>query len=286
MTNPNFDLIKADGFEKYYYESFTDTLKRYPKSENVLNLIKEGLTEKIFFPQYHGHSHFNIDEWMQSLQAGSEDERFCFEYGMVGIPSKSNPELGNQLMIALIFRNKEEFEKQKKRLIEGAELFEKIFGYKSKSFIAPVYTWNSKIEKILKKEGVEYIQGSRIQKEPLFPSGKIKKKKHYTGKVNKNNQIYLVRNVFFEPAVSVINTLVEDTLKRIEIAFMWKKPVIISTHRINYIGRIHHENRKTNLDILSKLLHGITTKWQEVEFMNSTQLGAIIKEHKYENSNS
>lgn len=287
MTNPNFDLIKENGFEKYYAEHFTDTLKKYPESENVLNLIKQGITENIFLPQYHGHSHFNINEWMKLLKTGSQDERFCFDYGMVGIPPKTNPEMGNQLMVALKFSTSEEFEQQKKNVLEGAQIFERIFGYKSKSFIAPVYTWNSEIEKELKKVGVDYIQGGRFQKEPHLPSGNIKIKKHYTGKVNKNDQIYLVRNIFFEPSVSATNTLVDNTLKRIEIAFMRKKPAIISTHRLNYIGRIHPENRKRNLNMLAELLSKLTIKWQEVEYMTSVQLGDLInEEHNNENSNS
>ena len=86
-------------------------------------------------------------------------------------------------------------------LIEGLNLFENIFGYRSKSFIPPCYTWSSDIEETLHKSGVKYIQGINAQLIPTGSFGKYKKKYHFLGRRNSFDQYFLIRNCFFEPGV-------------------------------------------------------------------------------------
>ena len=35
VANPDFDKIKASGFQQYFYEPFTETLKKYPVHDRV-----------------------------------------------------------------------------------------------------------------------------------------------------------------------------------------------------------------------------------------------------------
>ena len=89
----------------------------------------------------------------------------------------------------------------------------------------------------------------------------------------------MVRNCFFEPSLTK-NFKVEDTLKEIEISFRWKKPAIICSHRLNYIGYLDKKNRDRNLEYLNNLLNTILVRWPEVEFMTSVELGEIIEKSK------
>lgn len=91
---------------------------------------------------------------------------------------------------------------------------------------------------------------------------------------------YLTRNVFFEPSYNENNNCVDDTMKEIEIAFRWRKPAIISSHRVNYVGRIDENNRANGLNQLNLLLKAILKKWPDVEFMSTNELGVLItKDH-------
>jgi hypothetical protein len=93
------------------------------------------------------------------------------------------------------------------------------------------------------------------------------------GKKNKNNQVYSIRNVEFEPSIDKKNEIVSKTLNSIQKAFNNNKPAIISSHRLNYIGFIHEDNRKENLKLLKELLQKALTKWPDIEFMSSDELG-------------
>jgi len=62
----------------------------------------------------------------------------------------------------------------------------------------------------------------------------------------------------------------------IENAFKWKKPAVISSHRLNYIGGLNEKNRVSGLKDLNRLLSEIQKRWPDVEFMTSSQLGDLI----------
>jgi hypothetical protein len=163
----------------------------------------------------------------------------------------------------------------KESLVSGLDLFEKLFGFKSNSFIANNFIWDSLLEETLAEKGVVHLQGMKYQKFPKIENQPRKMIRHQLGEKNKHNQIYSIRNCSFEPSSD--GSTHEKTLKDIENAFFWKKPAIISTHRINFIGSLNKNNQTKNLIELNYLLKTIINKWPEVEFMNTMELDKLIR---------
>lgn len=277
VANPDFNKIKRSGFNEYHTEVFTETLKRYPNHSGSFQLWKDGMNAGLFHPQFHGREHLNVLRWMNALRKNVGNVRLAFDYGMNDLSTSGNIISENSFMDSFSYNDEHEFEFIKNSIIEGTQIFENLFGYRSSSFIAACYIWDSKQESILADCGIKFIQGGHFQKCPIPGRTNIYKKKfHFTGQENKYNQYYLVRNCFFEPSDTGALGLIDDCLKRIKTAFSWNKPAIISSHRLNYIGYIVPENRTNNLDLLSQLLSKIISKCPEVEFMTTDQLGALI----------
>ena len=67
-------------------------------------------------------------------------------------------------------------------------------------------------------------------------------------------------------------------MKQIRRSFLWGKPAMISTHRVNYIDRLNIENGEKNRVLLRQLLSDITKRWPQVEFMTTDELGSLISE--------
>lgn len=276
LANPDFEKIEADQFCNYYYELFTQTLERYYPNENTFKMWRQGIDNGIFHPQFHGREHFNIPEWLDRLARKDTDALFGFQHGMVGITPKHEGRK-NALMIGLRPKSESQYNFQLSSLTDGLVLFEKIFGYKSLSFIAPSYTWPLEIEPILYKNNVKYIQGAAVHCAP-DRFWQIRKIRHYIGEKNRSGQYYIIRNCIFEPSqMEYRDRVVSKCLSQIANAFIWRKPAIISTHRLNYIGRIEESNRKENLDLLDNLLTNILQRWPDVEFMTSEELGQLIE---------
>jgi hypothetical protein len=271
VANPDFQKIKEAGYMEYYSEPFTETLKRYPVHNKVLELWKEGAEKRLFVPQFHGREHLNVLRWLRDLQAKNKHTLLAFENQLWGICSSLVPK-GYQAALDL------DFPKDLDYLItvikEGMDLFYKLMDYPAKLFVPANGPFNLKLEETLCKKGIQYITLDKRQKEPLG-DGKYKSRYHYLGKRNRFGQIYMSRNAAFEPSAEG-NNWIEMCLKDIEIAFRMKKPATISSHRVNYIGFLYPQNRDSGLKKLSILFDKIIKTWPEVEFMTSVELGDLI----------
>lgn len=280
VANPNFEKIEASGFSQYYYEPFTETLIKSSKHDGVFELWKQGMSAGLFHPQFHGREHLNVKKWMKTLHEGHISTRLAFDFGSYGLTSAVDSTVKNNYMGAFNSGLENDIQEYRSIIYEGLILFEKLFGYRSESFIATTYTWNPKIEKYLKEYGIKYLQGIVTQKIPHGDDCNIEfRKNNYQGKKNKEGLVYLMRNAFFEPTLHRNIDYADECLHRIELAFRWGKAAVIGTHRINYIGSIDKTNTDHNLPLFQYLLKEIVKRWPDVEFMTSDQLGKIIDKY-------
>ena len=274
VANPDFEKIKDSKYEQYFFEPFTETIKNYPN--HSFKLWEQGMSQNIFHPQFHGREHVNVSRWMKALQNKSKEMQLAFDNKMFGISSTISNENNPSFMAALDADCKEDLLNQEVMLEDGLNIFHNIFGYKSKSFIAPNNIWHSSIENILHINNIEYIQGDFFREEPDL-KGNHRKKFHFFGEKNANKQIYLLRNCAFEPSSDNSINWVTSCLHDIKTAFNSKKPAIIACHRVNFIGSIDPNNRSKTLNEFSILLQEILKKWPDVEFMTSDELGDLIR---------
>ena len=270
VANPDFDKISESGFKEYFYEPFTETLTRYQNHNKVFDLYKEGMNEKLFYPQFHGREHVNVELWMKLLQ-NNKDYQFAFQHKMWGLSNDIFPNL-KSIQATLDSQNHDFISNS---IIEGLALFKQIFGFESKSFIANNYIWSVELEKTLADNGVKHIQGMKYQLLPKNNNEPRKLIRHYLGDTNEYNQIYGVRNCDFEP--SIYKGALEKTISEVKNAFFWNKPAIISTHRINFIGSLNELNQRKNAEDFKSLIKAILKKWPEAEFLTTIELDKIIR---------
>jgi hypothetical protein len=274
VANPDFDRILQSDFNEYFFEPFTETLKRYPGCENSYNLWREGINKRLFVPQFHGREHLNVKVWMNALKGNHERIRHAFKNGMWGISTANDPEVGVELQAAFDFVNNDDLNYQKEVIVTGLKLFERLFGYPAVYFVPPNGPFSSSLEATCAEEGIKYLSASKIQTEPLG-QGRTKKKLHWLGQTNRAGLTFITRNCFFEPSLPE-QDWVDSCLNDIYVAFRWQKPAVISTHRVNYIGALDTRNRDAGLDQLSSLLKQIMKKWPDAEFLTSAELGEIV----------
>ncbi len=277
VANPNFERIKASGYQHYYYEPFTDTFKRNPKHKNAFEIIKQGINENIFYPQFHGREHLNVNLWLSLLQEKNELFLMAFEMGFWGIGPEIERVSKIHIQASFDCLERNEISYHSFIIRDGLKLFSEIFGYKSKSFIANNFIWDKSLNIVLDDQGVKYIQGMKYQKMPIFDGEKRKLIFHYTGEKNNLDQLYLIRNCNFEPTENPGIDYVSKCLNQIQNSFIMGKPAIISTHRLNFMGSIEKCNRDKNLVLFKQLIGKILKKWPDVEFVTSVELGDIIK---------
>ena len=276
VANPVFSKIKESNFTEYYYEPVIDTLANSIAHQGAFEMWQEGLAAGLFYPQLHGREHLSVKKWLKILQEGHPSTRTAFELGTWGLTAQVDPTIDRYYMSAFDSSKDEDIAEYNNIIDDAANLFESIFGYKSKSFIATTYEWSPKIEPALIRNGVEYVQGAISQKIPQENNDPKYVYRGFQGTRTRNGLIRLFRNCFFEPSTKPGYDFVSDCLNRIDIAFRHGKAANICAHRLNFIGSIHSSNTDTNLPQLKKLLSEIVKRWPDVEFITSEQLGDII----------
>ena len=271
VANPAFDKIREDNFERYYYEPVSETLQRYPRHDRVLDLWREGSAGRLFVPQFHGREHLNVQRWLRDLKTGNEHTMLGFQNSLWGINSHLIP---GGYLAAFDLDNPADLQYMETIIEEGLVLFRKIMGYKARYFVPPNGPFNLSLNKVLYDNGIQFITLNKKHKEPLG-NNRYKTNYHFPGRKNACGQIYLSRNVEFEPSLEGVDW-VDKCLKDTEIAFTMRKPAVISTHRVNFTGSLDPVNRGRGLKQLAELLSRILKTWPEVEFMSSTELGDLI----------
>jgi hypothetical protein len=268
--NPDFDKIQSNGFSNYFRETNETTYHRYPNSSEVLNLVKDGILQGLFQPQYHATEHININNWLLDLSHGDEATQLAFSYRIANLHKENVSTCGKEHLDAFGYRAHEKYEALEKTLEIGLNEFQRIFGYASTSLIAPCYFWNERLESAAIKLGVQVFQGGTVQKVPLKDGAKYVR--HFMGQKGGMGQRYFIRNCQFERVDNPNINWVDSCLYDVNWAFQCNKPAIISTHRVNYIGRLNENNKTMGLEMLNTLLKKINKKWQGVLYMDSATL--------------
>lgn len=278
VGNPDFARIRRDHFSKYSVKPFWETFADYGH-ENAFPVYRELVSEGLLKPQLHGREHTAVSHWLEALRLGEKRFRDAFDEGMYTVHPGGETSGHRDMLDALGYVPTDRYYPQLPLMLREAQRwFEEFWGWRSETFIAPCYTWHPQLEKHLADIGISYIQGTRVQRVPREGrGGSMGRIRHYTGQVNKNGQAYLVRNVSLEPSLSCSDTVcIKQALSEVACAFGFRAPVIVSSHRLNYIGGLEANNRDRGLRVLAQFLTGVLQKWPDVEFLSSDELGARI----------
>ena len=279
VANPDFRKIKESGFKQYYYEPFTETLKRFSNHSQSFNLWKNAIDEKLMYPQFHGREHVNVPLWLEELRNGNQELLDAFDLGTWSVPENKSSIINLQASLDWIDERPKEY--QEGYINEGLSLFEKIFGFKSITMIPNNFILGEQLHEVLKNNGIKVIQGMKYQKLPFGEDNNQKRRivGRFIGSENEQQIKYFVRNGQYEPTQMPANyDSVDGCLKEISNAFFWNKPAIINTHRLNYVGVYDQKTKDENIKNFRVLVKSIIKKWPNVEFMDSAELANLMLE--------
>lgn len=275
VANPFYEKIESENKVNYHYELIYDTYSRNSHTDKALTMIQKGVKEKLFYPQFHGREHINVKRWMEAINTSSLKEKIAFQQHSIisSIMEGDTFHYDLPYFPALDLSEKNEISEQQNIIIDGLSHFKTIFGFESKSFVAPCGIFSDEINKPLHDLGVTLLSGQQYK-----PKGnrKLEVKNKIWGHKNEYGQIYWRRNCTFEPSRNQDHDWVNSCLKEIEIAFRWGKPAVINSHRVNFIGSIFRENREKTLVKLKFLLKEVQKKWPEVEFVDTEKLSNFM----------
>lgn len=281
MANPDFQRIKEEDFRAYYYRPFFQSYKDY-HGNDLEPLWREAIQEKLIQPQFHAREHLNVSLWMKDLQNGLYPTKQAFEFEFFALKTQTSSPFQKSYLAAYWAETQQELVDLRNIVKDGLSMFESTFGFKSCSFIAANYVYPKVLEADLNALGIQFIQTQRGHIGPVIDQSRTKTYRHFMGECNAQSQVYSIRNVLFEPYLNQKEDWVNITMNEINRAFFWKKPAIISSHRVNYVSAMSMKHRDDSLKKLDKLLFSIVKKWPDVIFLSSDELGQLIQESHHD----
>ena len=281
IANPDFERIKNSGFQQYYREPFTETMKRLGSAyDGAYQLWKQGIANGIFRPEYHGTEHISVWKFMKALQEGHKSTVLSFENESVASPFfPDEPKIDNATAVFDIVKASDN-DSLKTDIKVGLDMFEELLGYRAVQFTPGAAIYSPLLHDSLLQNGIKSIHVQRYKAYPLG-DGKYEKSFLYTGKTNEVGQRYIVRNCVFEPFLDDRThnlNAVNNCLLNIDAAFRMHAPAMVSTHRVNFAGAIESIHRDESLRMLNELLHEIVKRWPDVEFVSGATMDKILFE--------
>lgn len=284
-ANPNFGHMRTE--RSYAYETLVETFDRLSAQqpsayEGTWNLWQEGMQKGLILPQCHGREHFNVALLEHKLHQRDQDLELNLEVESLAGLSETAEMPGVGFTHAFGLHDESLLKSQKAILVDGFTQFEKVFGFRSRTFTPPALRLHPKLEPVAAREGVESID-KPLKPTRLAGTSRLRKPFNSLSPPGPGKTATIVRNVSFEPGNGKKADPVGRALADIQTAFRWRKPAIISSHRVNYAGHIDPANRKSGLAQLETLLTSIVKKWPDVRFITMDELLDVMMQKRTAN---
>lgn len=272
LSVPDMSKITKANDGGYYRK----TLKNFPE---IYKVMQAGIKEGVFIPQLHGLEHLNGKAF--ALLSLHHDPRISqakitnnwWDWEALDPPLQGHYVNGSSLPTTPIF------ETEATEIIKDACcIFEQLFGCPSLSTVAPCYLWDDTIEQQWSRQRISTIQTGGYRCSGRNETGQYYQDKPLIRVGDKNNfkQIYLVRNIMYEP-VDGKNTK-DSAYQEALIAHRQALPLTISTHRYNYTR--NEAVFESSLHGLNDLLQKITATLPNSRFLSSAELGQFLHHPK------
>lgn len=264
VASPDFDAITRDRFKRYYERPIT-------QSDGLRESWLEGVARKVFFPQYHGRSHLWPEALLRDLRADAPGARAMCESNLPGGLSMLKGQNWRYHSEYLDWQHGQQPNSTEVTawVQEGVALFRQVFDFAPRSTIAPNYIFTTDAVRAWRECGIEFIQGAGYRLLRRADGG-TRAISHALGERTPEGLLLMGRTVKFEPRPSRPQQGVAAALRQVEACFSDHLPVVIDTHRINYVG----PGRQYALDALDSLLKAVEPV--HPRFLTTVELGEAV----------
>ena len=265
---PDGAKIKQDDLHAYHGQRLG-----MPVFDPILTSINSGIASGAFAPQLHGLTHYRPSTLLTVAKANSGVRTWLagpWSGGTELLPDALQSNWIDGATLPALLLADSEIEAEVK---EACAVYRDLFG-EPKVAVATTFIWNDRVERAWSKRGVNTVitPGRRYtSRDALGRPDEVDRQMH-NGMISPWGLLYLVRDVYFEPARGHRPERVEEGLAaRTALG----RPTLVETHRFNFLG----QTKQTSLDALSDALARVMTCWPNIRFLTSAELAHAYRTH-------
>lgn len=261
--------IRDAGGAEYFSANLSE-----PVYAPLREVMEEGVRQGVFAMHLHGMEHYWPQTLMQAAVKDASVRNWLQSDGIPGTESLPSALQARWTDASVLPSRALESEALHAAVTEEASLFGACFNLRPRVAVATTFVWTEEVEAAWAKAGIDVIITPGVRYTCRDATGKPGgvDKRMVNGELSKSGQIYLVRDVYFEPMLGhKPERLVSETKERAHLG----RPCLVEMHRFNFIGAA--EKRDASLRVLEAALEQLRRTFPEIRFMTSQELAEAIR---------
>lgn len=262
--------ISADGLCKYHRKLLDD-----PELAPVLAAIKHGIQLGVFSPQLHGHEHFWPPTLLRAARSDPHVEAWLVAKGLAKTEALPAALQSRWVDASVLPSRPLPVAELKCAALAEAEDFRRILGAGPSVAVPPTFIWNDEVEISWAEGGVRFVvtPGQRYEARNADGEPSANGSAFVNGDRGRGGVMYLVRDVYFEPARG---HKVVHALRAIRIKTHAGRPTLLETHRANFLG--DEAAAAEAVRELERLLRMAIQAFPELAFLSTEELANRMHE--------
>lgn len=247
----------------------------HPDYRALLQSIRDGQDKKTFDVHLHGMEHY----WPPAVMAASrtdESVREWLERSPDAMTEELPPHLQSRWVDASGLPARDLDNADIRRAVEEEMArFAAVFGQPATVIVPPTFVWNTEVERAWAGAGACVIVTSGRRYESRDSKGEPEASGGYirNGQTGVNGLVYIVRDVYFEPA---LGHTAADAIRALAHKVRLGRPALFETHRFNFLG--DERTVRRSLEQLGAMLREALDAYPSLAFMPTRRLAGLLKD--------
>jgi hypothetical protein len=266
-------LATADGGKTLASGSYARQVISPGTHAALLEVIRSGVDSGVFSVQLHGMEHF----WPPAIMTACRTDNAVADW-LRDAPAARTEDLPAPLQSRWVDASSLPAlplaaDAIRQAVREETGIFRELFGRLPAVAVPPTFIWNAGVEHAWAACGVGAIitPGARYESRDANGRPAGRGDLLYNGQSGDGNVIYLVRDVYFEPA---FGHTADRALAALEDRTELGRPALFETHRFNFLATDQDKNR--SMMELRRLLQLALERFPDVAFLSSGELADIL----------
>lgn len=263
---PDGARIGADGGKRYYGLPLSDA-----RFSGIRTALLDGVAAGVFAPQLHGLCHY----WPEAVMAAAHTAPDLRAWLAAPEPARTEtlpaPLQSRWVDASVLPSRPHRSEAIRQAVAREAMHWRALFSVPPRVAVATTFIWTDQVEAAWHAAGIETIitPGRRATcRDATGQPGGVDRTM-VTGMRSRHGLLYLVRDVYFEPARGHGP---ERLLAGLEARTRQGRACLVETHRANFL-----EQPETSLALLDTALHAAQTRHATLRFLSPEALARAIR---------
>jgi len=261
--------IRNAGGIEYFSASLSE-----PVYAPLREVISEGVRQGVFALHLHGMEHYWPPTLMQAAVNNASVREWLQSDGIPITESLPSPLQARWTDASMLPSRALESEVLLAAITEETSLFLTCFNVRPRVAVATTFVWTEEVEAAWAAAGIDVIITPGVRYTCRDATGKPggEDKRMVNGELSNSGQVYLLRDVYFEPELGhTPERLVNDTKEHARLG----RPCLVEMHRFNFIGTAEKCDR--SLCVLEAALEQLQHTLPKIRFMTSLELADAIR---------